>query len=78
MAFTSTLGTENTICGKLIGKKNKTGVTILVKRDLVADEMTFEGILAEVIRVKMEQRGESNTDFAVMYIPLMISSWRKE
>lgn len=49
-----------------------------MKRDLVADEMTFEGILAEVIRVKMEQRGESNTDFAVMYIPLMISSWRKE
>ncbi len=47
---------------------------MLVKKNLVIDEMTYGEGSAEVLRVGIEKRGGRKRDYAVVYISLKMKS----
>ncbi len=67
----------------IIWKRNRKcrqggGVMMLIKKNLVVDEITYSEGSAEVLRVRIKRKRGGRRDYAVVYIPPKTKSWSTE
>ena len=73
------IGDKNySVCRRDRKGKGGSGVMLLVKKGLELDEIFHGEGSAEVLKVRVKDKGKSTREFAVVYVPPKTSSWGVE